>query len=159
MNGHLGRRGHKIERVPYMSAWTKPSGISGVAPNVEDEDSEARCVGVLIVEDEPLIRMDTVFVLESAGFEVHEASSADQAIAILETHPDIRVIFTDVHMPGSMDGLKLAHYVRGRWPPIKIIVTSGRVRICEQDLPSGSAFFDKPYRPEQIAQKLREMAA
>jgi CheY-like chemotaxis protein len=122
------------------------------------DDSKERCVGVLIVEDEPLIRMDTVFVIESAGFDVYEASSADQAISILETHPDIRVIFTDVHMPGSMDGLKLAHYVRGRWPPIKIIVTSGRVRIREQDLPSGSVFFDKPYRPEQIAHKLREMA-
>ena len=121
-------------------------------------DSKALCVGVLIVEDEPLIRMETASVIEDAGFGVYEASSADEAIRILEKHQDILFIFTDVHMPGSMDGLKLAHYVRGRWPPIKIIVTSGRVRVGEEDLPSGGVFFGKPYRPEQITSKLREMA-
>jgi CheY-like chemotaxis protein len=119
--------------------------------------SEALCVGVLIVEDELLIRMDTASVIEDAGFAVYEASSADEAIHILEKHQDIRFIFTDVHMPGSMDGLKLAHYVRGRWPPIKIIVTSGRVKVREEDLPSGGVFFDKPYRAEQITSKLQEM--
>lgn len=75
---------------------------------------------VLIVEDEPLIRMGAVDLIEEAGFEVYEAGRADAAIALLELHQDIRLIFTDVDMPGSMDGLKLAHYVRGRWPPVKI---------------------------------------
>jgi two-component system, response regulator PdtaR len=69
---------------------------------------------VLIVEDEPLIRMGAVYQIEDAGFEVYEAASADAAISILELHKEIRLIFTDVDMPGSMDGLKLAHYVRGR---------------------------------------------
>ena len=73
---------------------------------------------VLIVEDEPLIRMGAVCQIEDAGFEVYEAASADAAIALLELHKEIRLIFTDVDMPGSMDGLKLAHYVRGRWPPV-----------------------------------------
>ena len=59
------------------------------------------------------------------GFTVYEASNADEAIRILETHHDIRVVFTDINMPGSMDGLKPAHYVRGRWPPIKLIITLG----------------------------------
>jgi CheY-like chemotaxis protein len=74
---------------------------------------------VLIVEDEALIRMDTASLIEDAGFKVHEAGNADEAIRILELHDEIRLIFTDVNMPGSMDGLKLAHYVRGRWPPVK----------------------------------------
>ena len=84
---------------------------------------------VLIVEDEPLVRVGACNMIEDAGFEVIEAASADEAIRILESRSDIRVVFTDVHMPGTMDGLRLAHAVRGRWPPIKIIVTSGRSRV------------------------------
>jgi two-component system, response regulator PdtaR len=72
---------------------------------------------ILIVEDEPLIRMDAVYLIEDASFEVYEAATADAAVALLELHKEIRLIFTDVDMPGSMDGLKLAHYVRRRWPP------------------------------------------
>ena len=115
-------------------------------------------VAVLIVEDEPLIRMGTVYLIEDAGFEVYEAGSADAAIALLELHKEIRLIFTDVDMPGSMDGLKLAHAVRNRWPPIKIIVTSGRERIAEQDLPAGGRFFAKPYDPGEIRDALRAWA-
>lgn len=102
---------------------------------------------VLIVEDEPLVRLCAAQTVEDAGYEVIEAESADEAIAILESRRDIRVIFTDIHMPGSMDGLKLAHAVRHRWPPIKIIVTSGRETIAPQDLPEGGRFFAKPYDP------------
>jgi CheY-like chemotaxis protein len=89
------------------------------------EEPRRPSVAVLIVEDEPLIRLGAVYQIEDAGFEVYEADSADAAIALLEVHKEICLIFTDVDMPGSMDGLKLAHYVRGRWPPVKIIVTSG----------------------------------
>jgi CheY-like chemotaxis protein len=113
---------------------------------------------VLIVEDEPLIRMGAVDIIEDAGFEVIEAASADEAIRILECRSDIRVVFTDIHMPGSMDGLKLAHAVRDRWPPIKIIVTSGRGLITEQDLPEGGRFFAKPYDLHEITDALREWA-
>jgi CheY-like chemotaxis protein len=121
-------------------------------------DSEKPGGAVLIVEDEALVRMDAAWLIEDAGFAVYEAGSADEAIRILEKHQDIRFIFTDVHMPGSMDGLKLAHYVRGRWPPIKIIVTSGQVTVRDEDMPSGGVFFARPYRSEQITSKLREMA-
>ena len=114
---------------------------------------------VLIVEDEPLIRMGTVYKIEDAGFEVYEAASADAAIALLELHKEIRLIFTDVDMPGSMDGLKLAHYVRGRWPPVKIIVTSGHVKVTEESLPAGALFLPKPYDPAEITHKVREMIA
>ena len=116
-------------------------------------------VAVLIVEDEPLIRMGTVYLIEDAGFEVYEAGSADAAIALLDLHKEIRLIVTDVDMPGSMDGLKLAHYVRGRWPPVKIIVTSGHVTVTEESLPSGALFIPKPYDPAEITHKIRELVA
>jgi two-component system, response regulator PdtaR len=112
---------------------------------------------VLIVEDEPLIRMGAVYQIEDAGFEVYEAASADAAIALLELHKEIRLIFTDVDMPGSMDGLNLAHYVRGRWPPVKIMVTSGHVKVDEEHLPAGALFIPKPYDAAEITQKVREM--
>ena len=113
---------------------------------------------VLIVEDEPLVRLCAVETVEAAGFTVIEAANADEAIRILEIRRDIRVVFTDIHMPGSMDGLKLAHAVRDRWPPIKIIVTSGREKIAEQELPAGGRFFAKPYDPAQIQDTLRAWA-
>jgi two-component system, response regulator PdtaR len=106
---------------------------------------------VLIVEDEFLIRTATAEAIRDAGFEVVEAANADRAIAILEARDDIRVVFTDIQMPGSMDGAKLAHAVRDRWPPIHIIATSGRYEVQTIDLPTGAAFFPKPYVPEEIA--------
>jgi CheY-like chemotaxis protein len=112
---------------------------------------------VLIVEDEPLMRMGAVYLIEEAGFEVYEAGSADAAIALLELHKEICLIFTDVDMPGSMDGLKLAHYVRGRWPPVKI--TSGHVKVDEENLPAGALFVPKPYDAAEIARKVRQMLA
>src|SRR5580704_11465544 len=111
---------------------------------------------VLIVEDEPLVRLGAVRAIEDAGFRVIEAANADEAIRILENRSDIRVVFTDIHMPGSIDGLKLAHAVRNRWPPIKIIVTSGRSQVSERDLPEGGRFFAKPYEPTKITNMIRE---
>ena len=113
---------------------------------------------VLIVEDEPLVRIGAVNIIEDAGFKVIQAESADEAIRVLECRGDIRVVFTDIHMPGSMNGLKLAHAVRNRWPRIKIIVTSGRDLIAEQVLPEGGRFFSKPYNPIEILDALREWA-
>ena len=112
---------------------------------------------VLIVEDESLLRMDAVDMIVAAGFEAVEAANADQAIDILEVRRDIAVVFTDIQMPGSMDGLKLARAVRGRWPPIKIVATSGLVNVRETDLPEGGRFLPKPYSPIQVAGMLREM--
>ena len=120
--------------------------------------SGAKTPAVLIVEDEPLVRLCAVETVEAAGFTVIEAANADEAIRILEDRSDIHVVFTDIHMPGSMDGLKLAHAVRNRWPPIKIIVTSGRESVAEQELPAGGRFFAKPYDPAQIQDTLRAWA-
>jgi CheY-like chemotaxis protein len=114
---------------------------------------------VLIVEDEILVRMNAAEMIGDACFDVVEARNADEAIEILEACPNIHVIFTDIQMPGSMDGLKLARFVRSRWPPIKIVATSGFVRIGTGDLPEGSRFLPKPYRPEQIVATLRELTA
>lgn len=114
---------------------------------------------ILIVEDEPLIRMGVVPVIEDAGFAVFEAGSADEAIKLLERHEEIRLIFTDINMPGSMDGLKLAHYVRGRWPPIKIIVTSALVSLTNKVLPAGAFFFSKPYNTVEIVHKVQELVS
>ena len=90
----------------------------------------SRPYAVLIVEDEPILRLHAVDLVEEAGFTAIEAKSADEAIAILESRSDIMLLFTDVHMPGSLDGLKLAHAVRDRWPPIKIVVVSGQLKVC-----------------------------
>ena len=112
---------------------------------------------VLIVEDEILVRMNAAEMIGDAGFDVVEARNADEAIEILEACPNIHVVFTDIQMPGSMDGLKLARFVRSRWPPIKIVATSGFVQIGTHDLPEGSRFLPKPYRPEQIVATLSEL--
>jgi CheY-like chemotaxis protein len=114
---------------------------------------------VLIVEDEFLLRMDSAEAIENAGFEVIQASNADEAIAILTGQPDIHVVFTDIQMPGSMDGLKLAAFVRNRWPPIKIVATSGLVRVADDDLPAGSVFLPKPYRDTEVVAALRALTA
>jgi CheY-like chemotaxis protein len=114
---------------------------------------------VLVVEDEYLIRMDTVSCLEAEGFKVFEADNAADAISVLELHDEIRLIFTDVNMPGSMDGLALAQYVRGRWPPVKIIVTSGYMKVRGDDLPAGALFVEKPYAPKTIAHKMNKLMA
>ena len=121
--------------------------------------SEAKRAVILIVEDELLIRLNAVEMIEEAGFEVVEAASADEAIAILEGRLDITVVFTDIQMPGSMDGLKLAAAVRDRWPPIMIVATSGRVKLGPDDLPEGSRFLPKPYSPAEITKTLRQLIA
>jgi CheY-like chemotaxis protein len=119
--------------------------------------SEFKRPVVLIVEDEFLLRMNAVDMITGAGFEAIEAANADEAIEILENRRDIIVVFTDIQMPGSMDGLKLARAVRGRWPPIKIVATSGHVDVAETDLPDGGRFLPKPYNSHQVAGVLREL--
>jgi CheY-like chemotaxis protein len=114
---------------------------------------------VLIVEDEFLLRIDAADMIAAAGFEVLEAGNADEAIRLLEARPDITVVFTDIQMPGSMDGLKLARAVKGRWPPIKIVATSGHADVGETDLPEGGRFLPKPYSPIEVTGVLRELTS
>ena len=114
-------------------------------------------IQILLVEDEPLIRMDIADHLLKHGFDVLEAGDADEAIVLLERHNTIRLIITDIDMPGSMDGLKLAAAVRDRWPPVKIIVVSGHRAVEITDIPDGSIFFSKPYSPSHIVTSMREL--
>src|SRR3954447_23770459 len=116
-------------------------------------------IRVLVVEDEAFIRMDVVDVLRAAGFEVLEATNAEEAIQMLECNSDVRLVFTDIDMPGSMNGLKLAAAVRNRWPPVRIIATSGHVKIRAGDLTAGALFFPKPYQPLQIIDAIRELTS
>jgi two-component system, response regulator PdtaR len=113
---------------------------------------------VLVVEDEPLMRMHAVGLVEEAGFDAVEAGNADKAIAILESRRDIRIVFTDIDMPGSMDGIRLAHAIRGRWPPIELILTSGHFHIRDEDIPKGGLFFPKPYAADKIIDALQTFA-
>jgi two-component sensor histidine kinase/DNA-binding response OmpR family regulator len=112
---------------------------------------------VLVVEDEIVLRMKAVDIVEDAGFIPVEAANADQAIAILESRSDISLLFSDIQMPGSMDGLKLAHAVHLRWPTIKIILVSGQVTVTDADKPAESRFFGKPLEMKQMISELRTM--
>jgi two-component sensor histidine kinase/FixJ family two-component response regulator len=112
---------------------------------------------VLVVEDELMLRMRAVDIVQDAGFESVEAISADEAMAILESRDDITCLFTDIQMPGSMDGLKLAHVTHARWPHIKIILVSGQIAVTDTDKPEDSRFFPKPLEIEQMVTELKEM--
>src|SRR4051794_9381116 len=112
---------------------------------------------VLVVEDEMVLRMRAADIVEDAGFSPVEAVNADEAIAILESRSDIAVLFTDIQMPGSMDGLKLAHAVHNRWPQIKIVLVSGQVKPSDAERPADSRFFGKPLGVEQMIAELQAM--
>ena len=108
---------------------------------------------VLVVEDETLIRELVAEELEEAGYSVVVANNADQAIAILEGRQDIHLVFTDIDMPGSMDGLILAAAVRDRWPPVHIIITTGKFRPL--DIPANALFIPKPYVGKNVVAAMR----
>ena len=112
---------------------------------------------VLVVEDEMVLRMRAVDIVEEAGFTAVEATNADQALSILEERSDIAMLFSDIQMPGTMDGLKLAHAVHARWPSIKIVLVSGQVKPTEADKPEDSRFFGKPLVVEDMIAELQAM--
>ncbi|MEA2935298.1 MAG: hypothetical protein QOD74_1944, partial [Variibacter sp.] len=112
---------------------------------------------VLVVEDEMVLRMRAVDIVEDAGFTAVEAVSADEALAILESRSDISLLFSDIQMPGSIDGLKLAHAVHDRWPSIKIVLVSGLVKVSDAEKPTDSRFFGKPLDVQRMIAELQEM--
>ena len=120
---------------------------------------EAQRPVVLVVEDEPLLRMNTVDMVEDAGFPTLEAANAKQAIHVLERRPDVRIIVSDIDMPPGMDGMELVAMVRCRWPPVAIILVSGHVAPTEVVIPEGGRFFSKPVRPAELIAALNRMAA
>jgi two-component sensor histidine kinase/CheY-like chemotaxis protein len=112
---------------------------------------------VLVVEDEMVLRMRAVDIVEDAGFTAVQAANADQALLILESRSDISLLFSDIQMPGTMDGLKLAYAVHERWPSIKIILVSGKIQLLDADKPTDSRFFGKPLEVTQMIAELQRM--
>ena len=112
---------------------------------------------VLIVENEALVRLELADWLSKSGIAVFAATNADEAIVLLDAHPGIEILLTNIKMPGSMDGVRLSHHVRHRWPPVQIIVMSGLVNTRLSDLPPGSLFLSKPYAREALREALAHM--
>lgn len=111
---------------------------------------------ILIVDDEPMIRMEIAELVAEHGYQAWEAASTAEALSILETSGDAFVgLITDVQMPGTRSGLVLANHVRFMWPHIRIIVVSGGRRPFSGELPEDSAFIAKPWRPEQIVSAMQ----
>ena len=115
-------------------------------------------MNILVVEDEPLIRLGVVGMLEDAGYEALEASNANDAIRKLQARDDIGLVITDIDMPGGMDGVQLAHYVKRQWPPIQLIVVSGKLAPKQSDLPAGTPFFAKPYQEWRLLNTIKDLA-
>ncbi len=107
-------------------------------------------LSVLVVEDEALLLFSVADELRDEGFDVFEARNADEALKVMRENPNLDVMFTDVDMPGSMDGIGLSHAVRTYYPPVQIIVTSGKTRPLERELPQGALFFSKPYSTKSL---------
>jgi len=112
---------------------------------------------VLVVEDECLLRELAAELIEDAGFVALQAADAEAAIAVLKARSDVAAIFTDINLPGDIDGLELAHMVRDQWSPIRILIASGRVRPKPSELPPNSVFLEKPYRGAAVIAHLRSL--
>jgi CheY-like chemotaxis protein len=112
---------------------------------------------VLIVEDDMILRMRSVDIVEDAGYTPVEAVDADEALGILQSRSDIALLFTDIQMPGSMDGLQLAHAVYERWPQLKIILVSGQLKLSSAEIPRDSRFFGKPVVSDEIITEMQDM--
>ena len=114
---------------------------------------------VLVVEDEALLRLDTMEMVENAGFAAISADNAAQAIVILENRTDVRIVISDIDMPQGINGLKLAALIRNRWPPIELILVSGHTHPEAHELPERTLFFAKPYRPEEIVAAMNDFCS
>ena len=112
---------------------------------------------VLVAEDEELIRLWAADVLQENGFSVVEAANAEAAMRVLETRPEVRLLFTDIHMPGAFDGMELARRVHDRWPHVQLVVTSGKIEPRPDEIPDEGRFLAKPYRAEQLVEQVLEM--
>jgi two-component system, response regulator PdtaR len=112
---------------------------------------------ILVVEDDALLRMHAAGLLEDNGFGVVEAANADAALKLLETRDDVRLLFTDIQMPGSCDGMDLARQVHARWPNILLVITSGQIRPTEAEIPDHGHFIGKPYRANELLEEVNNM--
>ena len=144
-------------RVFFARSHATNLGLTSYHGRPKELTSVTMRIAALIVDDEPLVRLDLAQSLELAGYNTFEARDAAEAIAVLEAHPEINVVFTDIQMPGTMDGLALARYVRMRWPPTVIVVSSGRHSPAKDEMPNGAFFIGKPYEPEVLGKVLLDI--
>ena len=112
---------------------------------------------ILVVEDDELLRLHAADLLEEHGFGVVEAENADAALKLLETRDDVRLLFTDIQMPGSCDGMGLARKVHARWPRILLIITSGQIKPAQAEIPDHGRFVAKPYRAEDLVEQVKNL--
>ncbi len=140
------------------TSWCGPAGTSGRV-GYSDRMTRSQPHTVLVVEDEGVVRLDAAESLRDAGFEVLEAADAKEALDAVEQHENIGVLFTDIDIPGGIDGLELARRVHRQRPRVRLILTSGAVRIDPRDIPHAGAFVRKPYSAEAVARTIRQMLA
>ncbi len=127
--------------------------MNAPAPNA----STSPAVTILVVDDNAVLRMHATELLREAGYKVVEAGDAAAATAILEAQPGIRLLFTDVQMPGAADGLSLAQQVSRRWPATRLLITSGGSKILDESLPQDARFITKPYSDWQVLGHIKAM--
>lgn len=128
--------------------------MASISPHTPNADKRV----ILVIEDEPVLRIQISDLLEDDGFEVVEATSVENAIHILETRLDIRIVYMDLDMPKGVDGVKFAAAIRDRWPPIEIILTASRVDGTRIQLPVRARFFAKPINPARVIETVRAFA-
>lgn len=158
-------QGHDVQsHFVHMAGFWGTLAVAGPTPSAGPDIRKAEMQTtdrsphvVLIVEHDLILKSVSADILEEAGFVVLQAGDADEALTFLESRSDIALLLTSIAMPGSMDGLGLAHLVRERWPAIKLIVASGRVRPPGHDLPTGSRFFLKPYHSQLMISEIRSL--
>jgi two-component system, response regulator PdtaR len=112
---------------------------------------------ILVVEDEELLRLFAADLLEEHGFRVVEARNAAAALKVLEARDDVRLLFTDIQMPGTLDGMDLAREVHQRWPRVLLVITSGQKKPTEEEMPDHGRFVAKPYRAEELLGQVDDM--
>ena len=112
---------------------------------------------ILVAEDEDLVRLIATDILEECGFSVIEAENAEEALTVLEARPDVRLLFTDINMPGALNGIELARQVHDRWPHVLLVLTSGQRAPRRADIPDEGRFLAKPYAAEQLVGQVEEL--
>jgi CheY-like chemotaxis protein len=133
----LHRDGSFFDPRSYAGLLMFAYGVGMAGPNKKTT--------ILLVDDEPLLLLDFEDSLVEAGYEVLSAYSADQAIKLLNLHPDISLVVTDINMPGSMNGLELVRVIRERWPPVRLIIASSQTKFEPGDVPEGIPVLNKPF--------------
>ncbi len=119
-------------------------------------DKDRKCT-ILVVEDELLVRFVSSDALSEAGYEVIEAKDADEALRLMEEAGTVHLVFTDIRMPGSMNGVELARMVHERWPHVRLLLTSGDTWPPKDHIPDDGRFIAKPYRIETLRKEVRDL--